>query len=325
MKALFAEHYWPSSAEKARLWREGQFVFDANVLLRGYLLAEAGQRSLLEALRWLRSKDRLWLPHQFALEYHRGREGKIFEAIRAIDLAAKEIAGTEEQIKRSVAQFVRAGIGPEFGQLQKRLTEARDRLRAQVDDDDYGENICALFDGRVGPAPVESELAAWREEADVRYGSHRPPGFKDAGKPGDRRYGDYFGWKQLVRQATEMQWDVVFVTHDLKDDWWDRRHGETLGPRKELLAEFAGATRHAFWMYPLSQFLRHAGTTFEVGVADELVAQLEESEVVIEKSQGDEPGRAELLRPERPPLGAREAGNAGKSDASKAAPAERRG
>ena len=69
MKDMFPEYYQPTEDEFKQLWADAIFVFDANVLLDIYRYSPKASKELIGILKDL--DDRIWLPYQFALEYHR--------------------------------------------------------------------------------------------------------------------------------------------------------------------------------------------------------------------------------------------------------------
>ena len=56
------------------------------------------------------------------------------------------------------------------------------------------------------------------------------------------------------------------VTDDGKEDWWYQYADRTIGPRPELVAEFAAHTSKSLWMYSSEQFLRFSETHLRVAV-----------------------------------------------------------
>ena len=62
-------------------------------------------------------------------------------------------------------------------------------------------------------------------------------------------------WKEILRYAKTQDVDVIFVTHDQKEDWWNINHGKNIGPRIELRKEFYEETGKKFHMYTMSSFL----------------------------------------------------------------------
>src|SRR4051794_14371049 len=75
MKSKFPGYYRPTDAELAKMFKDCVFSFDANVLLNLYRFKPESRDSLVEVLRKL--KERIWLTHQAAFEYHDNRVGVI--------------------------------------------------------------------------------------------------------------------------------------------------------------------------------------------------------------------------------------------------------
>lgn len=105
----------------------------------------------------------------------------------------------------------------------------------------------------------DDQLSQWHQEASARYQSDVPPGYmdlKDKGVPA--AYGDYVGWRQLMDIAVAEGKDILFVTDDLKEDWWQYERKRRIGPRPELLAEFRNGSTQRIWFYDSEGFLRAA-------------------------------------------------------------------
>jgi hypothetical protein len=67
---------------------------------------------------------------------------------------------------------------------------------------------------------------------------------KDKDDPTARdKYGDLLIWKQMLKQAKETGKDVVFVSRDVKEDWWELdKDKKPVRPRPELFREFREET-----------------------------------------------------------------------------------
>ena len=90
----------------------------------------------------------------------------------------------------------------------------------------------------VFPAPSQEDIFTWCEEGQERYKKEIPPGFKDAkSKDGVRKYGDLIIWKELLNFARTQSKDIVFITDDVKADWWESENEKRIFHHK-LVAEF---------------------------------------------------------------------------------------
>ena len=71
MKKEFPGYYEPTDKDFKNIWDTCDFIFDANVLLNLYRYSEETRQALISILESV--KDRIWIPYQAALEYHRNR------------------------------------------------------------------------------------------------------------------------------------------------------------------------------------------------------------------------------------------------------------
>jgi hypothetical protein len=148
------------------------------------------------------------------------------------------------------------------------------------------DRITEIFSGRVGQKPAPDKLAAIRKEGEERYARQIPPGYRDAKKTGadTDKFGDLIIWKDLIDKAKADQKPVVFISDDVKEDWWHVHRGQKLGPRPELLEEFRTLTGQDFHIYELGQFLRLAAERHkEIGA--ESVEQIEQSVLEDERAR----------------------------------------
>lgn len=87
-------------------------------------------------------------------------------------------------------------------------------------------------------APSQEDIYSWCEEGENRYKKEVPPGFKDAkNKDGVRKFSDLILWKEILRFAAKEKKNVIFVTDDVKADWWETDNGNRKFHPK-LVAEF---------------------------------------------------------------------------------------
>ena len=80
MRDLFPGFYVPTAAQFARLWEECLLVLDSSVLLNLYRFPTSASRELLAVLQTF--ENRLWIPHQVALEFQRNRLGVRAEQLK---------------------------------------------------------------------------------------------------------------------------------------------------------------------------------------------------------------------------------------------------
>jgi hypothetical protein len=263
--------YPPTAAERASILDSGIIVLDTNALLKLYRFSYEDRSKLLELLDVF--KDRLWLPKQIALEYHRGRLEVVFEQLdayadllRKIDLLKKEFVISVQAHPVLSQDAIKREIGDRLNGLkrfveERRVDEHPPDLTDPLHNDGILDKITALYDGRVGPGlTLDAALLA---EAQRRVDEKIPPGYRDSNKPVPRRYGDYFWWRETLEawgtpDGTATTRGLLIVTEEKKPDWWRKEKQESLivGPRPELVEEAASVGLSPFWMSSLERFYR---------------------------------------------------------------------
>ena len=105
MKDRFAEYYLP---DFAKLWRDAIFVFDTNVILGLYKSSASASKeflNLLNELKSMRGEDSIWMPHQFAHEYHMNLAKVIFRANEAYKNDLDQLLGIADKTANILKDF----------------------------------------------------------------------------------------------------------------------------------------------------------------------------------------------------------------------------
>ena len=303
MQNLFPGYYRPNEEKLKELWAQGLFVFDTNVLLNLYSYPEAVREVFLSVLSKI--QDRMWIPYQVGLEFHRNRFPRIKQANQRVEKLLQTIQSTGNQLNDEVRsiELEKRNIG--ISDIQERLTAVQaahsnlseavklacEKLPPVSLDDPIGQKISALIADRVGSPPADQadlDNVLLADAAD-RFEKKIPPGFADAVKGEETyrdrgitylsKYGDLILWKQVIAKAkTAGIKKIIFVTGDKKKDWWWIEDGKTLGPLPEMVQEICSAADvELFWMYSADQFLQYAETYLKATeVTQEAVDQVKE-------------------------------------------------
>jgi PIN like domain len=284
MRDLFRGYYLPTDEEFEELWTKGWVVFDANVLLNLYRYAPGVRDDLLRVLDELASQ--LWIPYQAAEEYQRSRLSVLMEQFQiyrkfnsAVDAAKTNLSAFVTKISRHPtidSTSALAVIESSFKTLSEYVTDLETaRHGFTVDDVRHSDplqlRLTALFDGKVGNRLSDDERAAIALEGAVRYKNEVPPGYKDADKDESLKFGDLIIWKEMMRHAASTAKPIIYVTDDLKEDWWQQLNGQTIGPRPELIAEFWDYSNQLFYMYNPLQFIERVKLRGGSGPSDDTV------------------------------------------------------
>ncbi len=287
MKNMFRGYYPPTKAEFKRLWDKALLVMDANVLLNLYDYSDDTRQSFLSLLDELAT--RLWLPHQVALEYHRHRLNRIGEAGQKYDNVLSKIGdmraihkGLESQKAHPfVSDKTLKKLDKLIAQLRQELEKKKQTVDAFVDRDRILADVSKLYRRRVGDPYDEEQLARTYLEADKRFNALMPPGYLDEHKSGNRRYGDVVLWFQILDKARTGKADIIFITAEKKEDWWQLVKSKARGPRLELLHEFRSKTKRLFYMYEPFEFMKLAREYLKQKVEDGAIEEVKSAGQVV--------------------------------------------
>ncbi len=274
MRDLFPGYMRARPEALQELWKSARIAVDANVLLNVYRYSETTRDQLVDVFE--RLKERLWLPWQFAKEFYDNRGRVVLEQSTAYLTARRAVEQLLEDFKSFKKHpFVSVDRIQQLEAFAVELGDLGARREEILHDDPILQRIESIFDGRVGEAPTPDQLKDIHAEASRRYASHVPPGYEDTKEKGiPSCYGDYVGWRQILDFAKGRNSAILFVTDDVKDDWWYRVRGDkTIGPRPELIVEFREECSVPFHMYTTEQFLRLAVTEFGAVVTEEAITE----------------------------------------------------
>ncbi len=258
MRNEFRGFYTPSNLEFKNLWREGIFIFDTNVLLNLYRYPKEAREEFLTILKEI--KDRIWIPHQVALEYQQNRLSVIAEQVQKYDEVRKIVNDAESELKEKFAQLQLKKRHSHIKQdnfLSKTSEVFQDFLkeleRLEVKQPDiFSEDLIRneienLFRENIGARPEsQARLDAIYAKGKIRYDIFQPPGYCDRTKnKGEKfsdksekssddsenftfggllyrkEFGDLIVWEQIIEEAKKRAFaNVVFITDDEKEDWW---------------------------------------------------------------------------------------------------------
>lgn len=267
MRETFAGYYRPTEEDFALLWRKCDFVLDASVLLNLYRLPRESADTLLDILTAI--GDRLWVPHQAALEYHRRRRDVIADQKRAYSDIQENLRHACEKLGNELRKYRRhpfIEVEPLLNRVKTTASEIAEELEASLTDhpdlleEDYiRDTVTTVLEGRVGLRYPEERLKQIYGEGQRRYERKIPPGFEDAEKGHPGKYADLVLWHQVIDHAEGAKQPVIFITDDRKADWWWKsRDAKTIGPHPDLIQEMRADAKVAFYMYHTDQFMEYA-------------------------------------------------------------------
>lgn len=269
MNSILKEYEDFSKEKIATIWEKAVIVLDTNILLNLYRYSESTRDNIIEVMEAF--KDRLWMPYQVGIEYFNNRESTFLSIAKMGDDLKKQLDEGKKALLNVYnnketsrhPHLEKEEIGKRYDDAIKAVKEFIDQQTAKLHDykaeDIVLQRLLSIYDGRVGTDFSTDELFEIYKEGEIRYAGLIPPGFEDErrkrGKGLRHLFGDLIIWKDMIRYSKEHGVDIIFVTEDAKEDWWDKKAGK-LSPHKELLREFRKESGgHTLLMYQQKGFL----------------------------------------------------------------------
>lgn len=282
MKKLFPLYYHLSEEEKRQLFnsKDCYFVFDTNALLDIYRLGkETADKVLIFIDKY---KERIIIPKHVACEYHKNMLdiitevcGKYSSFLKTNNLESIQngiIDGLKLQNEPSIKRKVIKYLSPAINELLKDVKGECDYIQNQFKSWELQNKLSDALGTLVLGGYTEKELKEIEEKGETRYAAEIPPGYKDAKEKTSNIYGDYIIWCEILRFAKDKQCSIIIIGRDMKEDWLQKLHGMTCGPRQELLNEFHDYSPNGkFHIYSLDQFLSFANETDKVMDDSEII------------------------------------------------------
>ncbi|MER7662993.1 PIN-like domain-containing protein [Streptomyces sp. NPDC096193] len=293
MRTSFNEYYSPTEDEYQAILTTGTIVLDANVLLAPYKLGADARKQTFSVLESLR--DRLWIPYQAAWEFFENRpnviagEDKVYQglvkpltdAITKLEshfdtLKGHPVVTDEERVK--IMRHVEDAVSSVY-----RLSGGRDgRLEDALQFDPVLQQWESILTDRLGGQPSEDAVAAREKLAEERYANRTPPGYLDSEKEFNK-YGDALLWLDLIERVRANPGPVLMITNDVKEDWYRRQSGRTIGPRVELVREMS-AVGGQYYQQRLAAFLQRAARIVDKSVSEESLEAIARTSEGVEKT-----------------------------------------
>lgn len=140
-------------------------------------------------------------------------------------------------------------------EIEKQISVIRDEMSTDSVEDAINKNFT------IGSEYVFSKMFEISKVGAYRYSEKIPPGYMDVKeKEGMQKYGDLYVWYQILEYASQKHNDVLFITNDKKEDWYD---SGLEAPRFELLKEFNEQSKCNFWSYDMKTFLFNINTVLD--------------------------------------------------------------
>ncbi|WP_405964161.1 PIN-like domain-containing protein [Streptomyces sp. NBC_00723] len=301
----------PSPQDTARLafFQDALIVLDTNVLLSLYEYTAESREEVLTALGQV--SERLWMPYQVGLEFVRGRRSVLESRKRVLTDASKSVNAKLTAARKAIieakdtvrAQLQKyARVPAEIDALDQLVSEAavdehlsayRDVFKAHlgmlrnghdltpvnVDTaDPILPRVADLYGDRIGHQPDDQLLQQRLDEAVAfRFPNQIPPGFADFDKGTPlMAAGDFLIWEEVIERAAllpEGSRRVLFVSNDVKEDWYDISNGKQR-PWPALLDEIHRRAGAELRLETPPDFYAGVGAYLDADLADDTYEEI---------------------------------------------------
>ncbi|KHK55821.1 hypothetical protein PI87_12505 [Ralstonia sp. A12] len=285
MRKEFNGHFPVEQGDIDSMMREAWFVFDTNVLLNLYRYSESTRDDYFGLLAKIGARVRI--PFQVAAEFFDNRikvisdqnaiGGTLEKALRgAHNKARSDLESMKRHAQINIVKLI-AELDRSFeAAVQEVMDLKKRRPPIEIMSDPILEKLARLLEGRVRDEPSVDKVPEIEKWAKQRLEEKVPPGFADSEKQSGKKFGDAKIWWDILQLGRASSKPVIFVTDDVKEDWWLRVDGKIIGPLPQLRQEYRRVTGQEFHMYQADQFLQHASAFFKTSVEQASVSEVTE-------------------------------------------------
>lgn len=262
----------------------GVIILDTNVYLKIYERSPEFSEFSIEVLD--KVKDYIIVPSTVKREFlknHNSCFNKQYARVKnACNNLNDQLRSTQQKISNRCNE-IKSLQFPDIDEIEEKISEKIKEALVIVDE--YAENhdvlevvnnasikadsVYGLFNWLIENDKALEDLSAddiysWTLSGDKRYLEKVPPGFKDTKKnKGLSKYGDYFIWEETLRYAKENNKPIIFVTDDMKIDWYEVEN-ENKRFHSKLIEEFNRKAGTDFVGIPSLEFYRIISTMFDI-------------------------------------------------------------
>lgn len=279
MQEYFPGFYSLACGNFGDLLDKATIVLDADVLLDLFRLRKEDAKCFLAYLEVEPIKNKLWIPYDVAWLYHKRMNEEILKQIDNINSVLSHLT----QCKTSI--HTARNFPYLEGDLSEKLQDIIDKVaencqiecKSLLDNLKSGEikdKINMLFQGKIGEAYSEEQLATIYESGKERYRNLEPPGC-DTEKCADERiyYHDLIIWKQILNYSKTSickGHGILLVTGKIKRGWYYLVNNEIISTRHELINEFMKEVQEGresdifFQCLSSSQFVKDVYSKYQI-------------------------------------------------------------
>lgn len=236
-------------------------VLDTNVILDLARYSLYSSKNILEIFK--ECKDLIWIPNQVYKEFNKNKYSVFGQLKKKYQNFEKDLLRVIERSQKNLESvLIKSSKYNYFGRknlendLNNKLVELKQIIKSYknsvgieydeitTDSPEIIKDIDNLIsylekNNRIGNRIRFSEQLKIIREGELRYKYKIPPGYEDINKDGVEKFGDLFVWKEILDLPVEKSVkDIIFITNDIKEDWWSKDSQDNLVVHDKLLSEF---------------------------------------------------------------------------------------
>ncbi|MDJ0304853.1 PIN-like domain-containing protein [Dehalobacter sp.] len=267
------------------------YVFDTNIYLDLLRYSKFASTEMLDIYKTLH--DDIRIPAQVLSEFAKNlsvvQGQRTSNAKKAITESRLCLNSCSESVLRQMNIFIKY----KFLHSQEIADEVKtnlDKLKVAIDEyvlknvlssttgfleaDSIESFIKAIYEVNPHSGFSQLELFDIYKDGHFRYKYKIPPGYMDdprqnpdSRKDGVSVFGDLILWNEIIRLSTINNRPIVFVTSDVKEDWFILDNKRPIAPREELTKEFFERTDgKQICILPNDVFIKHMGLILNVKI-----------------------------------------------------------
>lgn len=257
------------------IWENGLISFDTSSIGRMYEWEYNQAVNIKDAVSYLYQTNRLWESDINIIEFSKQRKlikDNIYDIkyVKGIFKNLKKRPIPWNKIEGTLGRWEQRGFAKEFvtellklkgeKSISNETMNEIERIAKLTSNSPDLEKLIDKILMSDGITLTEQE----RTNAIKRFDSSAIcPGHRDNNKNNGNKYNDLFIWELLKKKSRIADKDIIFVTVDVKDDWYYNG-----SPRKEYIEEFETETGHKILILTLLEFWKDCKQYLDVSVED---------------------------------------------------------
>ncbi len=275
---------------KALIDHDYLIICDTNVYLRIYDYSPEFADFSIKCLSAV--KNSLYITYTTSLEYGKNYRGKYSDAKTKIENYNRKLDEITEKYKDDISkefERIRQYHFPDMDGLENIVVQKIKELKDLFEEyHNTHELLIAVNEQYLNVDPIKAFIDSMTDkvlipysidkiyeicdEGKKRFKNNTPPGFKDKHKDGIRQYSDLILWKELMEFSVRTNKNIIFVTDDVKNDWWSQvkqEDGTTVKAfHPTLINEFEGKTSQKIIALTSNEFFTFISDDYDITISD---------------------------------------------------------